>query len=64
MDKLSFHRIALMGREGVKGVPETLLALVGYLLSLKKEVILEENTAHMIKTHQLPVIPAGQLKKK
>ena len=53
-----------MGREGVEGVPETLLALVGYLLSLKKEVILEENAAHMIKTHQLPIIPAEQLKEK
>lgn len=53
-----------MGREGIKGVPETLLALVDYLLSLKKEVILEENVAYMIKMHRLPVIPAEQLKEK
>lgn len=64
MNKSSFNRVALMGREGIKGVPETLLALVDYLLSLKKEVILEENVAYMIKMHRLPVIPAEQLKEK
>ena len=65
MKKPSFNRVALMGREGFEGVPETLSALVDYLLFLKKQVILEENTAHMIKIiHQLPIVPAEQLKEK
>ena len=64
MNKLSFNRIALMGRERVEGMPETLSALINYLLSLKKEVILEENASRMIKAHQLPIIPAKQLKEK
>lgn len=64
MEKLSFNRVALMGREGFNGVPETLSALVDYLLFLKKEVILEKNAAHTIKMHQLPIIPAEQLKEK
>ncbi|QTS83975.1 NAD(+) kinase [Coxiella endosymbiont of Amblyomma nuttalli] len=64
MNKPLFHRIALMGREGVEGVPETLSALTNYLLSLKKEVNLEKNSAHMIKTHQLPIVSIEQLKEK
>ena len=64
MKKPSFNRVALMGREGFDGVLETLSALVDYLLSLKKEVVLEENAAYMIKVHQLPIIPAEQLKEK
>lgn len=64
MNKPSFQRIALMGREGVEGVPDTLLALRDCLHSLNKEVVLEENAAHMIDGDRLSVVPADQLKEK
>ncbi len=64
VSKPSFNRIALMGREGVEGVPETLAALKDYLVSLNREVILEENAAHMIDGSRLLTVPANDLKKK
>ncbi|MBW5803109.1 NAD(+) kinase [Coxiella endosymbiont of Ornithodoros amblus] len=64
VSKLSFSRIALMGREGVEEVPETLVALKDYLVSLNREVILEENAAHIINGGRLLTVPASDLKKK
>ena len=64
MSRSSFNRIILMGREGVEGVPETLVALKDYLISLNKEVILEESAAHMINNGHLLTIPVDHLKKK
>lgn len=48
-----FHRVTLVGRQGVEGVPETLMALQDYLLSLKKEVILAENTERTMDSDRL-----------
>ena len=64
MKKPLFHRIALMGREGVDGVPETLQALKEYLLSLNKTVFVEERVAHILEGHDLIASPANQLKEK
>ena len=64
MKKPPFHRIVLMGREGVDGVPETLQALKEYLLSLNKIVLIEEHAAHMMNDNGLTVLSASQLKKK
>lgn len=64
MNKPPFHRIALIGREGVDGVPETLQALKEYLLSLNRIVLIEEHAAHMMNGHDLTVLSASQLKKK
>lgn len=61
MNKKEFHRIALMGRSGVRGVPETLLALKDHLLSLNKQVVFEENAAAMINVDDLQVVSADQI---
>jgi NAD+ kinase len=58
-----FQRIALIGREGTEGVPETLTALIDHLLTQKKQVVLEETTAHMIKNTRLTAVDAEDLKK-
>lgn len=58
-----FNRIALMGREGTAGVPETLIALKDHLLAQKKQIVIEETAAQMIPGHDLPVVSAKQLKK-
>lgn len=63
MNKQGFHRIALIGREGTEGVPETLIALIDYLLAQKKQVLLEATAAQMIKDTHLPIVAANDLKK-
>lgn len=63
MSKPGFNRIALIGREGTTGVPETLTALIDYLRTKKKQVVLEESAVQMIKDGRLPVIAAKDLKK-
>ncbi len=55
MANKTFHHIILMGRPGVEGVPETLIALKDYLLSLNVNVAIEKNTATMLGSHKLPV---------
>ena len=61
MKKKEFHRIALMGRTGVEGVPETLSALKDYLLSLDKQVVLEKSSATMIEDDHLPVVSTATI---
>lgn len=61
MSHKAFQRIALIGRAGVQGVPETLTALKDHLLSLNKEVVLEENAAQMMHDHDLKTAPAMEL---
>ncbi|MFV9988835.1 MAG: NAD(+) kinase [Coxiella endosymbiont of Dermacentor nuttalli] len=61
MKKPLFHRIALMGREEIDGVPETLRALKEYLLSLNKTVFVEECGAHILEDHHLIAPPDHQL---
>lgn len=55
MTQQHFHKILLMGRPGVEGVPETLLALKDYLLSLNATLLIEKNTSTMMGKHKLPV---------
>lgn len=50
-----------MGRVGVEGAPETLTALKDHLLSLNKQIVLEENAAQMMHDHDLNTVPANQL---
>lgn len=61
MSNKAFQRIALMGRTGIEGIPDTLMALKDYLLSLNKEVVLEENAAQMMNDHDLKTLPASKL---
>lgn len=61
MNNKAFQRIALMGRAGVEGVPETLTALKDHLLSLNKDIVLEENAAQMMHDHDLKTIAATEL---
>lgn len=61
MNNKAFQRIALMGRVGVEGAPETLMALKDHLLSLNKQIVLEENAAQMMHDHDLNTVPANQL---
>lgn len=56
-----FHKILLMGRPGVEGVPETLLALKDYLLSLNVELLIEKNTSPMMEKHKLPIISSDKI---
>lgn len=48
MTQPTFQKIVLMGRPGVVGVGETLLALKDYLLSLNVTIVIEENTASLM----------------
>lgn len=64
MSKQTFQRIALMGREGVEGLLETLNALKTYLLSLNHPIVIEESTAHFFKgVNNVSVVPSDQLNK-
>ena len=63
MSHKTFNKIALMGRLGVEGVPETLLALKDHLLSRKKHVVIEKNTAAMMDAdNELRLLTADELK--
>ncbi len=63
MKKSEFQRIAVMGREGVEGVPDTLKALGEHLLSRKNTVVFESNAANMIDGDRFTVIEADEIKK-
>src|SRR3990167_2411064 len=64
MSKQGFNRIALIGREGTAGVPETLTALIDYLHTKKKQVVLEDSTAQMTQDgRRLPLVAAKDIKK-
>lgn len=64
MKKPPFHRIALMGRAGVEGVPETLQALKEYLLSLNRTVLIEERITQMMDSHNLTLLLDNRLQEK
>ncbi|MCB1827373.1 MAG: NAD(+) kinase [Coxiellaceae bacterium] len=61
MEPKHFNKILLMGRPGVEGAPETLLALKDYLLSLNAELLVEKNTNTMMGKHKLPVVTAEKI---
>lgn len=54
MTDLVFQKVILMGRPGVKRVPETLDTLRDYLHHLNIEMAVEEQTASMMKDKKLP----------
>lgn len=61
MNQQHFHKILLIGRPGVIGGPETLLALKDYLLSLDVELLIEKNTSPMMGKHKLPIVTAEKI---
>lgn len=61
MSKKAFHNVLLIGRSGVNGVPETIIALRDYLLERKIKVSLESSTTECVPNHELPVIEHKQL---
>ena len=61
MSQQHFHKILLMGRPGVAGVPETLLALKDYLLSLNATLLIEKNTSPMMGKHKLPTVTTEKI---
>jgi NAD+ kinase len=52
-----FRKVALLGRQRVEGVEETLLAVKNYLQNFPIEVVLEPDTAEMIPDAGIPVCP-------
>ena len=56
-----FHKILLMGRPGVANVPETLIALQEYLLSIDKELLVEKSASSMMGKHKLPVVDSNRI---
>jgi NAD+ kinase len=52
-----FKKVALLGRQHVEGIEETLLALKNYLLHYPIEVVLEPETAQMIPEAKIPIFP-------
>lgn len=61
MKQPKFHKIVLMGREGVPGVQETLSALAAHLVELKCKVMLEASAASILPGHNYPVVTAETL---
>lgn len=52
-----FRKVALIGRQRVEGIEETLLTVKDYLLQHPVEVVLEPDTAELIPDAGLPVYP-------
>lgn len=52
-----FRKVALLGRQRVEGIEETLLAVKDYLLNYPIEVVLEPDTAELIPNANIPICP-------
>lgn len=50
-----FRKVALLGRQRVEGIEETLLAVRDYLGQLSVEVVLEPDTAELVPDADLPI---------
>ncbi|MDF1654408.1 MAG: NAD(+) kinase [Coxiellaceae bacterium] len=61
--KSQFERVGLIARFGVRNIPTTLEALKDHLLNTGRTVVIEEKTAQMIETGDLPVIHCLELAK-
>ncbi len=59
MQTVTFHRIALMGRQGVDSLSKTLIEVQNYLQSLGHEVFIEAN--HATEQHTFPPTASAQL---
>src|SRR5436190_23849347 len=56
-----FTTIGLIGRQGMKDVSDTLIAVLDYLQSHQYEVVVEEETAHCFKNRQFTSCKRDQL---
>jgi len=56
-----FKNIVLIGRPGVAGVPETLEALKDHLESHDVSMVIEKNSAPLVKNHKLPIVSTDNL---
>jgi NAD+ kinase len=54
--KSCFKQVALLGRQRIEGIEETLLTLKNYLLNYPIDVVLEETTAKLIPEANLPIL--------
>lgn len=61
MNNKQFSHIILLGRPGVEGVPETLLALYDYLCSLNVKISVETTTASLMNGVNVTVVSQTQL---
>jgi NAD+ kinase len=60
----SFQTIGIIGRVKTAGVKETLKALIDYLLDLKQNILIEEETAESLSDHKtLPIVSREELGK-
>ncbi|MCH9754900.1 MAG: NAD(+) kinase, partial [Gammaproteobacteria bacterium] len=59
-----FTTIGLIGRQGMKDVSDTLIAVLDYLQSHQYEVLVEEETAHCFKNRQFTSSARDQLAQK
>lgn len=51
-----FRKVALLGRQRVEGIEDTLLAVKDYLINYPIEVVLEPDTAELIPNANVPVV--------
>lgn len=56
-----FKHIVLIGRPGVEGVPETLIAVKNYLQSQHVEVIVEQNTASCMQDQDITAVSSDNI---
>ncbi|OGO95207.1 MAG: NAD kinase [Coxiella sp. RIFCSPHIGHO2_12_FULL_42_15] len=61
MTERHFKKIALIGREGVPGVSETLVALIEHLHAARCHVVVEENTSHLLPKQSITTVTAETL---
>lgn len=61
MQEHAFHHILLVGRSGINGVPETILAVRDFLAKLKVQCSIEKSTADIISNHELNVLDNDEI---
>ncbi len=61
MSNKAFSHIVLMGRQGIDGVPETLLSLKNYLTTLNAQIAIEKSSAVMLGDQKLPIVTHDDL---
>src|SRR5579864_6755026 len=59
-----FNKIGIIGRVRNAGVKETLKALTDYLIGLKQDLVIENETAESIENNSLPSFSRDELGKK
>lgn len=59
--KQTFSHIAIVGRSGKANIVKTLNALKDYLISIERQVVIEQNTAELMQVNDTPTVPAENL---